>query len=68
MRPSDVSIGLREIVCHFDQLEDPRSTINRLHPLPSVRTIALIGVLAGAKADGNCQVGGRKKGTAATGT
>ena len=49
MPPSDVSIGLQEIVCHFDELEDPRSKINRLHPLPSVLTIALIGVLAGAK-------------------
>ena len=49
MPPSDVSIGLREIVCHFEELEDPRSTINRLHPLPSVLTIALMGVLAGAK-------------------
>jgi predicted transposase YbfD/YdcC len=49
MPPSDVSIGLREIVCHFEELEDPRSTINRLHPLPSVLTISLMGVLAGAK-------------------
>ena len=49
MPPLDVSIGLREIVCHFDELEDPRSTINRLHPLPSVLTISLMGVLAGAK-------------------
>lgn len=49
MPPSDVSIGLREIVCHFNELQDPRSTINRLHPLPSVLTIALMGVLAGAK-------------------
>ncbi len=38
MQPSDVSIGLQEIVCLFDELEDPRSTINRLHPLPSVLT------------------------------
>ena len=49
MPPSDVSIGLREIVCHFNELQDPRSTINRLHPLPSVLTIALMGVLTGAK-------------------
>ena len=33
MLPSGVSIGRQEIVCHFDELEDPRSTINRLHPL-----------------------------------
>jgi len=49
MLASDVRIGLSEIVCHFDELEDPRSTINRLHPLASVLTISLIGVLAGAK-------------------
>jgi predicted transposase YbfD/YdcC len=48
MPRSDVSIGLSEIVCHFEELEDPRSTINRLHPLPSVLTISLMGVLAGA--------------------
>ncbi|MCX7389031.1 MAG: transposase family protein [Planctomycetales bacterium] len=48
MSRSDVTIGLSEIVCHFEELEDPRSTINRLHPLPSVLTISLMGVLAGA--------------------
>ncbi len=48
MPRSNVSIGLNEIVCHFEELEDPRSTINRLHPLPSVLTISLMGVLAGA--------------------
>lgn len=48
MPRSNVSIGLSEIVCHFAELEDPRSTINRLHPLPSVLTISLMGVLAGA--------------------
>ncbi|MEZ6063582.1 MAG: transposase family protein [Planctomycetaceae bacterium] len=39
---------LSEIVCHFEALEDPRSTINRHHPLISVVTISLIAVLAGA--------------------
>ena len=48
MSRSDVNIRLSEIVCHFEQLEDPRSTINRHHPLPSVLTISLMGVLAGA--------------------
>ena len=48
MPRSDVSIGLSEVVCHFEELEDPRSTINRLHPLQSVLTISLMGVLAGA--------------------
>ncbi len=48
MSRSDVNIRLSEIVGHFEQLEDPRSTINRHHPLPSVLTISLMGVLAGA--------------------
>lgn len=41
-------IGLDEVVCHFAELEDPRSEINRRHPLVSVVVIALMGVLAGA--------------------
>ena len=69
MPSSDVSIGLREIVCHFDELEDPRSTINRLHLLPSVLTISLMGVLAGAKGPtGIAKWAVAKKRTAATGT
>jgi predicted transposase YbfD/YdcC len=40
--------GLDEVVAHFQALEDPRSEINRKHPLASVLTIALIAVLAGA--------------------
>ena len=28
-------IGLDEVVRHFEELEDPRSTINRRHPLVS---------------------------------
>ena len=48
MPRSDVNIKLSEVVCHFEQLEDPRSTINRHHPLPSVLTISLMGVLAGS--------------------
>ena len=48
MSRSDVNIGLGEIICHFEQLEDPRSPINRHHPLPSVLTISLMGVLAGS--------------------
>jgi predicted transposase YbfD/YdcC len=45
---SNVSIGLSEVLCHFEELEDPRSPINRHHPLPSVLTISLMGVLAGS--------------------
>lgn len=41
-------IGLDEIVRHFEELEDPRSSVNRKHPLVSVVVIALMAVLAGA--------------------
>jgi hypothetical protein len=41
-------ISLDEVVGYFDQLEDPRSTVNRQHPLVSVVVIALMAVLAGA--------------------
>jgi len=43
-----IRIGLDEVVCHFAELEDPRSEINRRHPLVSVVVIALMAVLAGA--------------------
>lgn len=39
---------LDEVIAHFQDLEDPRSPINRQHPLVSVVVIALMGVLAGA--------------------
>src|SRR5690242_2784916 len=39
---------LDEIVASFSTLEDPRSHINRRHPLPSVLVIAVLAVLAGA--------------------
>src|SRR5262245_8933283 len=39
---------LDEIVESFSTLEDPRSHINRRHPLPSVLIIAVLAVLAGA--------------------
>ena len=41
-------IGLDEVARHFEVLEDPRSTVNRQHPLVSVVVIALRAVLAGA--------------------
>ena|SRR5579872_3509282 len=41
-------LTLDEVICHFEDLEDPRSTINRQHPLPSVLVIAVMAVLAGA--------------------
>jgi predicted transposase YbfD/YdcC len=37
-----------EVLAHFNDLEDPRSPINRQHPLVSVVVIALMAVLAGA--------------------
>jgi DDE_Tnp_1-associated len=40
--------GLDEVVAHFTELQDPRSPINRQHPLVSVVVIALMAVLAGA--------------------
>ena len=39
---------LDEIVASFSALEDPRSHINRRHPLPSILIIAVLAVLAGA--------------------
>src|SRR3954470_4448533 len=41
-------IGLDEVARHFEDLEDPRSSINRKHPLISVIVIAVMAVLAGA--------------------
>jgi predicted transposase YbfD/YdcC len=42
------TVCLDEIVGYFDELEDPRSTINQKHPLVSVVVIAMMAVLAGA--------------------
>jgi predicted transposase YbfD/YdcC len=41
-------VALDEVIVHFQDLEDPRSTINQRHPLVSVIVIALLAVLAGA--------------------
>src|SRR3954469_11067387 len=41
-------VGLDEVVRQFQGLEDPRSSINRRHPLASVLVIALLAVLAGS--------------------
>ena len=41
-------ISLDQIARHFKGLEDPRSTVNRQHPLVGVVVIALLAVLAGA--------------------
>ena len=39
------NISLDEVVLHFAELEDPRSTVNLRHPLVSVVVIALMAVL-----------------------
>ena len=41
-------VCLDEVVGSFDELEDPRSTVNLQHPLVSVVVIAMMAVLAGA--------------------
>src|ERR1019366_4379874 len=41
-------VCLDEVVGYFDDLEDPRSTVNLKHPLVSVVVIAMMAVLAGA--------------------
>lgn len=43
-----VAFSVEDIVCHFSELEDPRSTTNLKHPLASVLVIATMAVLAGA--------------------
>jgi predicted transposase YbfD/YdcC len=45
---SVVRMDVQDVVRHFKQLEDPRSAVNRLHPLPSVVVVAIMAVLAGA--------------------
>ena len=44
----EVRQSLDEVLVHFAALEDPRSEVNRLHPLSSVVVIAIMAVLAGA--------------------
>src|SRR5262245_47285294 len=41
-------VGLDEVIGYFDDLEDPRATVNRKHPLVSVVVIAMMAVLSGA--------------------
>lgn len=41
-------MDIEDVLQHFDQLEDPRSSINRQHPLTSVVVLAIMGILAGA--------------------
>lgn len=41
-------VSIDDVLCHFEDLEDPRAEINRKHPLISVVVIAIMGVLAQA--------------------
>jgi predicted transposase YbfD/YdcC len=43
-----IHVTLDEVVGYFDELEDPRSTVNLKHPLVSVVVIAMMAILAGA--------------------
>jgi predicted transposase YbfD/YdcC len=45
---AQIHVTLDEVVGFFDELEEPRSTVNLKHPLVSVVVIALMAVLAGA--------------------
>ena len=47
--PNNLRTCPNEIAHYFDDLSDPRSHVNRLHPLSSVLVIAIMGILAGAK-------------------
>jgi hypothetical protein len=38
-------IGLDEVARHFEELEDPRSSVNRKHPLVSVVINAVMAIL-----------------------
>jgi predicted transposase YbfD/YdcC len=44
----ELRLLIDEILCHFEDLEDPRSEVNRKHPLLSVVVISIMGVLAQA--------------------
>ncbi len=41
-------MDIEDVLRHFDQLEDPRSPINRHHPLTSVVVISIMAIMAGA--------------------
>ena len=45
------TVGIAEIkgiVRHFEEMDDPRSQVNRLHLLVDVIVISILGVVAGA--------------------
>lgn len=45
---NEIRLGIKEVLPYFDTLEDPRSSVNQLHPLGSVVVISIMAVLAGA--------------------
>jgi predicted transposase YbfD/YdcC len=47
-KATEVVVSVEEVASYFTELEDPRSEVNLKHPLVSVVTIAVMGVLAGA--------------------
>lgn len=51
---NQVHVSLQDISQHFSELDDPRSTINRKHPLSSVLVIAILAVLC--ESDGPTQI------------
>ena len=48
MVSGSVRMSLESVMRHFEELEDPRSEVNRQHTLVSVVVISLMAVLAGA--------------------
>ncbi len=51
---TQVHVSLQDISQHFSELDDPRSTINRKHPLSSVLVIAIMAVMC--ESDGPSQI------------
>jgi predicted transposase YbfD/YdcC len=47
MAAGGVHVAFEEVLAHFGTLVDPRSTVNRRHPLSVVVTLAVLAVLAG---------------------
>lgn len=43
-----VKVDIEKVLRHFDQLEDPRSPVNRRHPLTSIVVIAIMAIIGGA--------------------
>lgn len=58
---NDSTVGLQDVADYFGELKDPRSEINRLHPLISVVVISLMAILAGASGPTAIAVWAREK-------